>query len=141
MTAFVVDASLAAGWVVADEHNLVAETLLERVKVDGGRVPDLFWHEMRNLLLTIERQGRSARGSAEIALRDLRRLPITVLANGADAAVLDLARTCKLSSYDAAYLDLAIHWHLPLATADRRLAAGARAAGVTVLGPSAVPAP
>lgn len=135
MMPFVVDASLAVAWVVADERNSAAEVLLKRVKVDGGRVPDLFWHEMRNLLLKIERRGRSPRGAAEIAVFTLRRLPIAVLINRDDASILDLAQTHKLTAYDAAYLDLAIGFGLPLATADRQLADAAGKAGVPVLGP------
>ena len=134
---FVVDASIAAAWVVADERTSEADVLLEGVKIGGARVPDLFWHEMRNLLLKIERRGRSPRGAAEIALSTLRRLPIAVLPNRGDAIILDLARTYQLTPYDAAYLDLAIDTGLPLATADRHLAAASRPSGVTLLGPLA----
>ena len=46
--------------------------------------------------------------------------------------VLDasVARTRALSSYDAAYLELAVRLGLPLATLDRELRAAAEAEGV-----------
>ncbi len=138
---FVVDASMAIGWVVADEHTSEAEALLRRVKDDSAIVPDLFWHEMRNVLLKIERRGRSQQGAAETALLALRQLPIIVQIIRSDAVILDLARTYRLTPYDASYLDLSIGLQLPLATADRKLAQAAHHAGVPVLGPYAGPAP
>ncbi len=134
---FVVDASIAAAWVVADERTSAAHGLLERIKFEGGRVPDLFWHEMRNLLLKVERRGRSPRGAAETALATLRRLPIEVQPSRDDPTILNLARTHQLTPYDAAYLDLAIDAGLRLATADRALAVAARSSGVALLGPLA----
>ena len=135
--AFVVDASMAAAWVVADERTPAADVLLGRVKVETGRVPDLFWHEMRNLLVKIERRGRSPLGSAEVALSALRQLPVAVVANRSDAEILILARRHDVTPYDAAYLDVAISCALPLATLDRALAVAARASGVPLLGPLA----
>ena len=44
-----------------------------------------------------------------------------------------LALSYRLTSYDAAYLELAIRLNLPLATLDDELIRAARAAGVTVL--------
>lgn len=140
MTPFVVDASMATGWVVADENTSDTETWLRRVKADGARVPDLFWHEMRNVLLKIERRGRSQQGAAEIALLALRRLPINVLMNRSDELILHLARTYRSTPYDASYLDLALDLKLPLAT-DRQLAVAAHRAGVAVLGPYAALVP
>ena len=138
---FVLDASLAASWVVADEQNEAAEALLDRVKAGSAGVPDLFWHEMRNILLKVEKRGRSAEGAAEAALLTLRQLPLTVAVNRGDDVILALARAHQLTPYDSAYLDMAINLALPLATADRRLAMGAHSAGATVLGPYADPPP
>ena len=48
-------------------------------------------------------------------------------------ALLDaLARTHGLTSYDAAYLELAIRLGVPLATLDEKLSAAARNEGVTL---------
>lgn len=47
--------------------------------------------------------------------------------------VFELAMQYKLSSYDAAYLELAMRHGLPLATQDAQLKSAAALAGVTVL--------
>jgi len=49
------------------------------------------------------------------------------------ATVLDLARSQRLSAYDASYLELAMRRGLPLATKDDDLAQAARRVGVTLL--------
>ncbi len=48
-------------------------------------------------------------------------------------AVVAAARVYSLTSYDAAYLELAMREGLPLATQDARLAVAATAAGVVVV--------
>ena len=114
-----------------------SEALRSLVSREGASVPDLFWREMRNVLLKTERRGRGLRGAAEGGLLILTRLPLTVMANRTDAIILDLARTQNLTPYDAAYLDLALSIGLPLATADKALVMAARACGVALLGPLA----
>ena len=47
--------------------------------------------------------------------------------------LLHLARTHRLSLYDAIYLDLAVREHLALATVDAALATAAGAAGVPLI--------
>jgi predicted nucleic acid-binding protein len=49
------------------------------------------------------------------------------------SVITDLARSERLTAYDAAYLELALRLGLPLATLDRDLAVAARRRGVTVL--------
>jgi predicted nucleic acid-binding protein len=47
--------------------------------------------------------------------------------------LFELAMRHQLSSYDAAYLELALRYGMPLATQDQQLKAAAIAAGVKVL--------
>jgi predicted nucleic acid-binding protein len=133
--AFVVDASMAAAWILPDEHSPAAEALMPRSPATPARVPSLFWHEIRSVALMAERRGRIAEGQAIGALARLRRLPLEDADDGRDEAVLALAVKHALSAYDAAYLALAIAEALPLATLDRKLAAAARLEGVAVRGP------
>ena len=100
-----------------------------------GRVPSLFWFETRSLFLNAERRGRLKPGEAVLSMAQLRGLPLQDDGAGNDRAVLTLAARRALSAYDASYLALAIERALPLATADQRLAAAARAEGIAVLGP------
>ncbi len=137
----VVDASVAVAWVAQDERGQVTDAILDFVERKGAFVPDLFWHEIRNILIKLERRGRSKPGDAEVAMGRLRDLSLIVSVCSEDETLLAIARIHNLSAYDASYLDVAIRSALPLATADRRLAAGAKACEVVVLGPYASPTP
>ena len=133
--AVVVDASFAAAWFLPDERSEATDSILHRLAGETAFVPSLFWHEARNLLLNAERSRRLPAGGAVAAMQRLWRLPIEDRGAGGDAATFSLARNYQLSAYDAVYLELALADRLPLATLDRKLAAAARAQGVSVLGP------
>ena len=49
---FVADASIAAAWVLPDEDTALADLAFDRLGEDTAVVPNLFWHELRNVLLT-----------------------------------------------------------------------------------------
>jgi predicted nucleic acid-binding protein len=51
--------------------------------------------------------------------------------------ILDLARSHKLTAYDAAYLELAMRLGLPLAARDDALERAAQAVGIPVFTPRA----
>ena len=53
--------------------------------------------------------------------------------NHAFGTVLDLARSQRLSAYDASYLELAMRHGLPLATKDKGLARASQRLGVALL--------
>jgi predicted nucleic acid-binding protein len=61
-------------------------------------------------------------------------LPIRFAPLPADDLLMTLARTRKLTVYDAAYLELAKREGLPLATLDRDLEKAAVAEGVALFG-------
>ena len=50
--AFVPDASVAAAWVLPDEEAALADLALDRLGAETAKAPGVFWHELRNLLLT-----------------------------------------------------------------------------------------
>lgn len=135
--AVVIDASIAAAWFLPDEHNDDADQLLTDLRLSPGRVPSLFWFETRNLFLVAERRGRLETGAAVLSMAQLRGLPLQDEGAGADALILAIAGRRALSAYDASYLALCVQLALPLATADRKLAAAARAEGVEIRGPLA----
>jgi predicted nucleic acid-binding protein len=86
-----------------------------------------------NVLLVAERRKRLLAGDSARFLDLLSRLPIRVETEAAGFRMRDLlqlARSCRLSSYDASYLDLAMRRGLPLATVDRGLIRAAEACGV-----------
>ncbi|WP_162725101.1 type II toxin-antitoxin system VapC family toxin [Rhizobium sp.] len=130
---FVVDASLALAWFLPDEVNPVADDILRRVAHGGAYVPDLFWHEMRNVLVTSCRRKRLSRDEARLSLSRLAQLPLVTRTISDSVAVFDLAEHHQLTAYDAAYLALAIDLTLPLVTVDKKLMGAATHQGVPLL--------
>lgn len=129
--AFVTDASLAAQWVLPDEESALADLALDRLVTETAMVPELFWHEMRNLLLSAERRGRIDTRHVDKFMARLRRLRIRCTDDTDDRDVMELARAHRLTAYDASYLALAIREGCALASLDRRLNEAAAAEGVT----------
>jgi predicted nucleic acid-binding protein len=136
VTSFVLDCSIAVAWCFEDEANPLVDGLLDGLKVAGGVVPALWSFEVTNVLLQAERRGRLTQAAVEGRLAAFEKLPITVdptpwhSLHGATAA---LARLHGLTAYDAAYLELAIRYQLPLATKDKALMRACAAAGIEVL--------
>ena len=128
--AFVPDASVAAAWVLPDEEAALADLALDRLGAETAKAPGVFWHELRNLLLTAERRGRIDERHADASMARLRRLPIVCPGETDDREVMALARTHRLTAYDASYLALAIREGCALASLDRRLNEAAAAEGV-----------
>ena len=135
--AFVVDASIALAWCFEDEASPMADRVLNRLEDEEGVAPSIWPLEVANGLRSAERRGRIDEQEVPGVVRFLTTLPIEVVPNSLDQAlgpVLSLARAAGLSTYDAAYLDLALRRGLPLATADEYLAQAAQACGVDLVG-------
>ena len=131
----VVDASIAAAWILPDEYNAQSNAALLKLDETVAFIPGLFWSEALNLCLLAEKRIRIATGGALTAMQRLRRLNLEVRAVEGDHQILSLALKHGLTAYDTIYLALAIDHHSPLATNDRKLAAAARAERVEILGP------
>ena len=111
-------------WVLPDEGNVYADALLDRLIAEGAVVPPIWPLEVGNVLLVALRRGRIRREELEAMVEQLTHLPIEVDLEATDhalAGVLVLAAQHGLTTYDAAYLDLAQRRNLPLATLDDRL--------------------
>ncbi len=124
---FVLDASIAAAWALQDEDEPAARAALKRIAVDEAVVPALFWYEIRNILVVSERRGRITEAQTRQFLRSLALLPIAVDSGPEEERVLGLARHHKLTSYDAAYLELAQRESIRLASLDDALLRAAKA--------------
>jgi len=131
--AFVLDASITACWAFQDEDRPDASLAFIQMGVEEAVVPGLWWFEVRNILVVNERRGRIAESDTAAFLLNLSRLRIRVDRVPDEGAVLRLARTRRLSVYDAAYLELAQREGLPLATLDADLQKAAAAEGVALL--------
>ncbi|MCC6197549.1 MAG: type II toxin-antitoxin system VapC family toxin [Burkholderiales bacterium] len=136
MTGFVLDASVAVAWCFEDEATTQARALLDRLRDAPGHVPGLWALEIGNILLGAEKRGRISQAGVAAFLGILGDLDIRVDADAPGRAfrdVLPLARARSLTTYDAAYLELALRLGVPLATKDKALAGAAAALDVRTL--------
>ncbi len=134
---FVLDCSFAMSWVFKDEATDFGQEL-RRSLGQGAKafVPALWRWEVANVILSGERSKRLSIADASQHLLLLACLPIEI----DDGAVSQswiathlLARTHKLTSYDAAYLELASRRGLPLASLDGQLREAAKLEKVNLL--------
>lgn len=132
--AFVVDNSVACGWFIANQATDYAEAVGARLLNEQAHAPALWQLEFANVLRTACRRGAlDAQGAHEV-IEQVGKLPIAVdRQTPGPAAIFTLALRFDLTSYDAAYLELALRLQLPIATQDVALMSAARAAGVGVL--------
>lgn len=130
---FVLDNSVMMAWFFEDEDAPYADRILGLLDGDAAVVPAIWPFEVANATLTAERRGRLLAADTLRLVELASGLPITVESMPlyhALGAVLDVGRSQRLTSYDAAYLELAMRRGLPLATLDERLATAAKEAGV-----------
>lgn len=136
MSEIAIDASLALQWFLEDEldrgYSLV---VLERLSTDTASVPPIWFYEVGNGLTTACRRNRISYEQAVEYLARVRRLPVLSDDTGSDRILMlpDLARNYDLTTYDAAYLELAIRRNIPLATTDRALRRAAAKANVPLV--------
>ncbi|HHI88376.1 MAG TPA: PIN domain-containing protein [Hellea balneolensis] len=136
MSAFVLDCSVAISWCIEDEVSVETDALLERTRDFGAYVPDLWGYEVSNVLLQAHKRGRLSENQISAMLELLWALPVTIVSSSDLAAFktnLTLAMSEKLTTYDAAYLALALSKHLPLATMDKALRRACGKLGIKVL--------
>ena len=132
MSRFVLDASVAAAWLLDDEDEVRADAALARLETEVALVPQ-FWHlEVRSALLGAERRGRISVDEVNERLSRLGELPVRTDTEPQFGTAFALARTHRLSMYDAVYLELAQRSDAPLATLDKALARAAGAAGLAL---------
>jgi predicted nucleic acid-binding protein len=101
---FLLDTTIPACWAFQDEQSATADAAFARIQAEEAVVPSLWWFEIRNILVVNERRKRITEADT-------------------------LARTHRLSDYDASYLELALREGIPLATLDAELITAARAEG------------
>ena len=130
--ALVIDASVAIAKRLRDRDGTpFADAVIERIGIEETVVPDLFWHEVRSVLLVAERIGRIEVNTTEDHIQAIRLLPLSTDGDQDDRRTVALARHHRLSGYDAAYLETAMRRGAKLATLDRKLARAAAGEGAS----------
>ena len=131
----VIDNSVVMTWCFEDEANDYADSVLDKLAETTAMVPSIWALEVVNVLLTAERRKRLKQADSLRFMTLLSQLPIVVDHDRPEKMMkdlLDLGRSTGLSSYDAAYLELAMRNDYPLATLDKKLAEAARLVDVTL---------
>ena len=129
--AFVLDASIAVGWVVARQASAHSRRLRLRARREPYHAPSLWRLETANALRSLERRRAISPDTADTAVDILERMQPVIHETAMPLAdLLRLARKHDLSAYDAAYLALALELRMPLACADGPLRAALGRAGV-----------
>lgn len=131
---FVLDTSVVSGWYLENQATAYTESIAERLQVDRGLLPAIWELELVNVLRTACVRQRITAEAAQRVVAQLRSLPIEVDREPVPCSeLLALALRFGLSSYDAAYLELALRCQVPIATQDESLRGAALAAGVGIV--------
>lgn len=139
MTAFVLDASVTAAWLLPDEANEHTRRLYALIRRDEvePQAPNLWQWECSNIIANGVRRGRIPTSSVEglwNVLEAVRhRIELHDLAPAQHKAALAVSLDAGLSACDGSYMWLARSLNLPLLTFDRQLAQAAPACGVRIL--------
>ena len=127
---------MAMAWCFEDEATPRTEALLDRTETDAVVVP-LHWPlEVTNVLRTAGKRGRLTEAQSVKKAAALMSLSVrydTLTHQLAFTTTYQLAQKYKLTSYDAAYLELALRLGAGLATNDEELMHAAKKAGVVLL--------
>lgn len=133
---FVIDNSVVMAWGFQDQTNKYTEAVLDKLATSIAYAPAIWPLEVGNVLIVAERKNILSRADVIRFVSILRSLPIMVEQESPGrmfTEILVLARECRLSTYDASYLDLAIRLGLPLATQDKIMISAAKKCGIRLL--------
>jgi predicted nucleic acid-binding protein len=137
--AWVFDVSVALAWCFDDERTPHTDALWDRLLKEPATVPQIWHLEVANVLTQAMRRKPQARITASKRAEFLAIMADTTIyldthtISNAWTAILELADRHKLSTYDAAYLELAMRLGVKLATLDKDLRKAATAVGVKVI--------
>ena len=131
---FVLDNSVVTAWYFENQATNYSDGVLKLISQDVAHVPSLWPLEFSNVLRKSVSSKRITEARAREIIAQNSRWTIMVDASAPDPGdILSLSLAYGLSSYDAAYLDLAIRLRLSVATKDEALQQAAKAAGIGIV--------
>lgn len=133
----VLDCSIVMAWCFADESTPETVEVQDRLVAEAAVVPSIWFLEVTNVLTSAEKRKRISPQDTQQFLDLLTVLDIQVDHETSSRAfdhVLPLCRSHGLTSYDAAYLDLALRRQLTLASLNDALRQAATKLGLQVIG-------
>jgi predicted nucleic acid-binding protein len=121
----VIDASVIISWFLPDETDGAYEAILNNIDKVRVHVPSIFEYEIMNILLNAEKRKRIDRSAVERVLEIVSQYPIVIDSSTSifreNIKFFEMARSCDLTAYDTAYLELAVRLNVPLITYDKLL--------------------
>jgi predicted nucleic acid-binding protein len=137
MMIYVFDSSFVAAQIIPDEKDHKIEKMYARIKSNDEKyAPHMIWYEITNIFKNLMRRNRYTYDKVLQFYHFLSAIKLTCdYATGTDYSkkLLRLCNDYNLSSYDAAYLELAERKNAVLCTLDESLRAAARKCGVATL--------
>lgn len=136
MNSFVLDASITLAWCFKDEQTSFTQSLMKKIDEFTIFVPSIWSLEISNVLIMAERQNRIKLVDVTNFIANLECLNIKVDDTTSMRSfhdILNLAYSKKMTTYDAAYLELALRTGFPLASKDKHLCKVAKSFGVQIL--------
>lgn len=139
MASFVFDSSIALQWFLEDEDDRANSLAILATITEDHRpvVPYLWCYEIANtILVQVRRQQIEFHKAIEyLNIIDDMGIDIDPPHSSAILRLANLAHTHNLTSYDTAFLELAMRLRLPLATNDKALKKAAAAVNVAIFRP------
>jgi len=134
---YVFDASFVGALIIPDEANPKVDRIRAKIVEDEEIfVPQLLWYEISNIFKNLIRRKRCTFDEVLKFFPPLAAIRLTCdfeTGSGYAEKLLRLCNDYNISSYDAAYLELAGRKKASLCTLDENLTVAAKKYGVTVL--------
>ncbi len=132
----VIDCSFVMSSILPDEMQLKVDSIYNQIskKVYNVFAPAIFYLECNNVLISSLKKQRINKSEYEEYLQLLNTLPINIdkFCSSPESlhTIARIATKYNLTSYDAAYLELALRLEAKIATLDNGLANGCKIANV-----------
>ncbi len=137
ITHIVLDCSVTMAWILRDDTmSEKADAILSTLQEKHAKVPTIWTLEVANVLCLAERQKKITALEVAEFKEFLAELPIIIdheTSSKAMGSIYTLAKTEGLTTYDAAYLEIAIRENIALATFDKALISAAKKNGISIL--------
>lgn len=131
---FVLDNSVVSGWFIQNQATAYTEAIAVRLQEERAVVPTLWELEFGNVLRSACLRRAMTAQAAQAVVAQIMSLPIDVNRHPVPPGeLLALSLRFGLTTYDAAYLELALRLQLPIATIDAALHDAALASGCGVV--------
>ena len=132
---FVLDCSVMMAFLLREEEKEVHGKIEKIIKSGSVHVPTIWTYEVTNVLSISERKGRISEADIQMYGSIISAFSVSIDESSTTKAftnTLNLSREYKLTTYDAAYLELSMRKGAVLASFDKALNQAAKKAGIQI---------